>query len=147
MLVTIFSWVLFLYCLVHDNIKLVWEDAIITLVLSLFTLAPSMWTLSCATSLNYQTAKQQKILSERAVEMLHNQHIAEEENKKQWVEHIEQAREMCNSAIDVLSIDEYNVELLGMKVDSGVINLISTVIGILLYVSGYLVYNEWIVKD
>ena len=77
--------------------------------------------------------------------MLHNQYIAEEQNQKQWAEHIAKARETVEAAIDVLSIDEYNVELLGMNVDTSVINLISTVIGILMYVSGYLVYNEWIV--
>ena len=145
LLVTIGSWIVFLYCLVHENIELVWEDAIITFCLSIFTLVPSMWTLSCATSLNYQTAKQQKLLSQRSVEMLHNQYIAEEQNQKQWAEHIAKARETVEAAIDVLSIDEYNVELLGMNVDTSVINLISTVIGILMYVSGYLVYNEWIV--
>merc|ERR1719361_1133523 len=143
LILTIGTWIVFLYCLVHDSIELVWEDAIITLCLSTFTLIPSMWTLSCATSLNYQTAKQQKILSERAVEMLHYQYLAEDENQKQWAQRIAKSRECVEAAIDVLSIDEYNVELLGMKVDTSVVNLITTVIGILLYVSGYLVYNEW----
>eukprot|EP01084_Bolivina_argentea_P320145 555445_1 len=143
---TLLTLFFFLYSLVTDTIVVVWEDLIITLLLCVFILAPAMWTLSCGNSLNYQTTKQQKILSERVVEMLHFQFMAEQKKMPRWAKEIKIAREMCESVIDVLSQDEYSVKLIGIKVDNSVFQLTATVIGILLYISGFLVYNNWIME-
>lgn len=140
-LLTLFA---FLYSLVSDSVGISWEDLVITLLLCIFVLAPSMWTLSCGDSLNYQTTKQQKILSERVVEMLHFEFAAQKNGDDYWVQEITKAREMCEAVIDVLSQDEYNVTFLGIKVDTSVFQLIATLIGILLYISGFLVYQNWI---
>jgi len=137
----------FLYSMVTDGIVVVWEDLIITMLLAVFVLVPSMWTLSCGNSLNYQTLKQQKILSERAVEMLHFQYVAEQKGLDYWVQEVGKARDMIDATIDVLSQDEYSVTFLGIRVDNSVFQLITTIVGILLYISGYVVYTQWIVGN
>eukprot|EP01083_Nonionella_stella_P128692 390016_1 len=133
-----------LYSLITENIVIVWEDVILTLIIAVFILGPSMWVLSYGNGLNYQTSKQQKILSERAVDMLHFEYMAEDKKAMYWVEEIRKAREMCDAVIDVLNLHEYDVSFLGIKVDNSVFQLIVSVIGITLYLIGWLVYQNMI---
>eukprot|EP01083_Nonionella_stella_P128693 390018_1 len=133
-----------LYSLITENIVIVWEDVILTLIIAVFILGPSMWVLSYGNGLNYQTSKQQKILSERAVDMLHFEYMAEDKKAMYWVEEIRKAREMCDAVIDVLNLHEYDVSFLGIKVDNSVFQLIVSVIGITLYLIGWHVYQNMI---
>eukprot|EP01083_Nonionella_stella_P204046 744118_1 len=145
-LCTLFVLFFFLYSLVSDGIVIVWEDLIITLILSVFILAPSMWILSCGNGLNYQTTKQRKILSDRAVEMLHFEYVAQDKKLKFWAMEMENAREMCETVIDVLDLHEYDTTLLGIKVDNSVFQLVVSVIVIMLYLIAWCVYQNMI-KD
>ena len=65
-------------------------------------------------------------------------------NMMLWVQEVKKGREMCEAVVDVLSQNEYSVDIFGIKVDNSVFQLIATVIGILLYIIGWFVYQKWI---
>lgn len=59
-----------------------------------------------------------------------------------WEAEIKQAKEMATHTVDILNQDVYEIKVLGIRVDTTVVQLVGTFILCILYVTAFATYNS-----
>ncbi|ETO24138.1 hypothetical protein RFI_13022 [Reticulomyxa filosa] len=129
------SEILLLYCSLRSDVYVInLLDLLFTLLCGLDVVISAIYITSCAYSLNSETDKQVKILTERIVEMQNDEFNAEDKNLKIWQEELRQAREMIETGLQILKQEQHYITLFGIKVDRNLIRVLYTFVAVLTYV-------------
>lgn len=131
-----------MYFLVHESVIVIKTDLLILGYFSMMILIPTMWTLSCANSLNWETNTQKRLLSQRIVEMQYHETEAKKKGLHYWQNEIKQAKEMAIYTVGILNQDVYQIKVFGIRIDTYVVQVIGTCMLCLVYVLAVAVYNS-----
>ena len=72
---------------------------------------------------------------------------AQKKGLNYWEDEIRQAKEMAAHTVDILNQDVYEIKVLGIRVDTSVVQLLGTLVLCLAYIVGWAVYSDYNSKD